>query len=283
MGDRGRNKRWWRRRNAGSAVFAERESSGAPDQPLPARTEGDKSDQAVTELPVTEAPARQPDMSAADRLWMRRYVQVQLRTGLYDDAQLHEMVARATASRIGDRADAANADDAVRESLAVERAAWYAEAAQWVGRTDPERLDAALQRVSDKGMVVVAAAADEAAMETGRELRDSPSGVIGYTTAGVAAAVRDFRLTLAMRAPDGTPARRGGDLCGLVEDALADEGLLASAAGQDGELIVAMSWRRRPAGNLSNGAAAQDRGSQGQVAAAAERATATDSRPEDST
>jgi hypothetical protein len=31
-----------------------------------------------------------------------------------------------------------------------------------------------------------------------------------------------------------------------VQDALADEGLLASTDGRDGELVVPMTWRRRP-------------------------------------
>jgi hypothetical protein len=203
------------------------------------------------------AQAAQPEPVVADDLpdaevrWVRRYAQVQVRSGLFGEAELRELVGSAATGRI---ADAARAGTLAGEALDTELSLWREEAATWLGRTDTERLDAALDRLADKGVLVLAAAGDSAEIEAAQRLRGGSAGTVGYDLAGVASALRYNILPLVVIEADGTAAPRAGDLAGLVQDALADEGLLASSDGRDGELFVPLTWRRRPPSTLTDGA-----------------------------
>ncbi|MGI8880971.1 MAG: DUF6891 domain-containing protein [Jatrophihabitans sp.] len=194
-----------------------------------------------------EVPASRPDPDA-DRRWLHRYVRVQVRAGLFDLAALRELTLAAAASRF---TDADLADENAREALSAELDDWLGDADSWVGRTDPERLDAALAVLADHGVLMVQAAGDEAELATTRRLRGGSRGTVGYVLAGVARAMREEVLPLWLVGPDGSPAVRGDALNSLVQDALAAEGLLAGGGAQPGELLVPMSWRRRPPRNLA--------------------------------
>ena len=138
------------------------------------------------------------------------------------------------------------ADEVARQSLSAELALWHADAERWLGRTDPDRLDAALDRLRNKGLGVHAAVADAGDIAAAQRLAGTSKGSVGYHLAGIAGALRDNVLPLVLVDESGDPASRSGGLTALVQDALADEGLLASTDGRDGELVVPMTWRRRP-------------------------------------
>jgi hypothetical protein len=182
---------------------------------------------------------------------VRRYARVQVRAGIFDVHELRQLVSAAAVRRIP---DPALADELARESLAAELAAWQAEAERWLGRTDPERLDAALERLRSKGLGVHAAAAETEDITAAQRLAGTSMGSVGYHLAGIAGALRDNVLPLVVVDGSGNPASRSGELTALVQDALADEGLLASTDGRDGELVVPMTWRRRPR-SVAGGAA----------------------------
>jgi hypothetical protein len=182
---------------------------------------------------------------------VRRYARVQVRAGIFDVHELRQLVSSAAVRRLP---DPELADEVARESLASELASWHAEAERWLGRTDPERLDAALDRLRNKGLGVHAAAADAEDIAAAQRLAGTSMGAVGYHLAGIAGALRDNVLPLVVVNEIGDPASRSGELTALVQNALADEGLLASTDGRDGELVVPMTWRRRPR-SLTGGAA----------------------------
>ncbi len=171
-----------------------------------------------------------------------------MRAGLFDLPALRELTLGAAATRF---TDPQVADENAREALSAELDAWLTDAAGWVGRTDPERLDAAFAMLSRDGVLVVHAAGDEAELATARRLRGGSHGTVGYVLAGVARAMREDVLSLWLVGPDGAPAARGDALNSRVQDALAAEGLLAGNGSHPGELLVPMSWRRRPPRNLA--------------------------------
>ena len=199
---------------------------------------------APPEAPVELESALEPDRIApVDRRWVRRYARVQVRAGIFDVHELRQLVA-----------DPELADELARQSLSAELALWQAEAERWLGRTDPERLDAALDHLRDKGVGVRAAVADAEDIAAAQRLAGTSMGSVGYHLAGIAGALRDNVLPLVLVNESGNPALRSGELTVLVQDALADEGLLASTDGRDGELVVPVTWRRRPR-SLTAGAA----------------------------
>jgi hypothetical protein len=182
---------------------------------------------------------------------VRRYARVQVRAGIFDVHELRQLVSAAAVRRVP---DPELADELARQSLSAELALWQAEAERWLGRTDPERLDAALDHLRDKGLGVHAAVADAEDIAAAQRLAGTSMGSVGYHLAGVAGALRDNVLPLVLVDESGNPALRSGELTVLVQDALADEGLLASTDGCDGELVVPVTWRRRPR-SLTAGAA----------------------------
>jgi hypothetical protein len=225
--------RWWRRRRAATG----------PVEPTP---------QAPADVSAEPESPPEPDAVApVDRRWVRRYARVQVRAGIFDVHELRQLVSAAAVRRIP---DPELADEVARESLAAELTAWQAESERWLGRTDPERLDAALDRLRRKGLGVHAAAAEAEDIAAAQRLAGTSVGSVGYNLAGVAGALRDNVLPLVLLDRSGNPASRSGELTALVQDALADEGLLASTDGRDGELVVPMTWRRRPR-SLTGGAA----------------------------
>jgi uncharacterized protein DUF6891 len=198
-----------------------------------------------------KSPPEPDPIAPVDRRWVRRYARVQVRAGIFDLNELRQLVSAAALRRVPDRE---LADEVARESLAAELASWRAESERWLGRTDPERLDAALDRLRSNGLGVHAAAADAADIAAAQRLAGTSMGSVGYHLAGIAGALRDNVLPLVVVDANGDPASRSGELTALVQNALADEGLLASTDGRDGELIVPMTWRRRPR-SLTGGAA----------------------------
>ena len=208
-----------------------------------------------TPSPASAEPeSAEPDpIAPADRRWVRRYARVQVRAGIFDIHELRQLVSAAAVRRVP---DPELADKVARASLAAELASWQAEAERWLGRTDPERLDAALDRLRNKGLGVHAAAAEADDIAAAQRLAGTSIGSVGYHLAGIAGALRDNVLPLVIVDEKGHPASRSGELTALVQDALADEGLLASTDGRDGELVVPMTWRRRPR-SLTAGAEAR--------------------------
>ena len=168
---------------------------------------------------------------------------MQVRAGIFDVHELRQLVSAAAARRV---LNPELADEVARDSLAAELADWQAEAERWLGRTDPERLDAALDRLRNKGLRVHAAAPDADDIAAAQRLAGTSMGSVGYHLAGIAGALRDNVLPLVVVDQNGDPASRSGQLTALVQNALADEGLLASTDGRDGELVVPMTWRHRP-------------------------------------
>ena len=230
----GTKARWWRRRRTAASTV----------EPTPQT--------APPEAPVEPESALEPDRIApVDRRWVRRYARVQVRAGIFDVHELRQLVSAAAVRRV---ADPELADELARQSLSAELALWQAEAERWLGRTDPERLDAALDHLRDKGVGVRAAVADAEDIAAAQRLAGTSMGSVGYHLAGIAGALRDNVLPLVLVNESGNPALRSGELTVLVQDALADEGLLASTDGRDGELVVPVTWRRRPR-SLTAGAA----------------------------
>jgi hypothetical protein len=198
-----------------------------------------------------DSPPEPDPVAPVDRRWVGRYARVQVRAGIFDVDELRQLVSAAAVGRIP---DPELADEVARESVSAELAAWRFEAERWLGRTDPERLDAALDRLRHNGLGVHTAAADAEDIAAAQRLAGPSMGSVGYDLAGIAGALRDNILPLVLVDASGNPASRSGELTALVQDALADEGLLASTDGRDGELVVPMTWRRRPR-SLTGGAA----------------------------
>ena len=111
-----------------------------------------------------------------------------------------------------------------------------------------------MDRLRSTGLGVHAAAAETEDIAAAQRLAGTSMGSVGYHLAGIAGALRDNVLPLVVVDGNGNPASRSGELTTLVQDALADEGLLASTDGRDGELVVPMTWRRRPR-SVTGGAA----------------------------
>ena len=168
---------------------------------------------------------------------------MQVRAGIFDVHELRQLVSAAAGRRIP---EPELADEVARDSLSAELAAWQSDAERWLGRTDPDRLDAALDRLQNKGLGVYAAAPDGDEIAAAQRLAGKRMGSVGYHLAGIAGALRDNVLPLVVVDESGYPASRAGALTALVQDALAEQGLLASTDGRDGELVVPMTWRRRP-------------------------------------
>jgi hypothetical protein len=224
MAERELRKRWWQR-------GATRDAGPGPAQPLP--------DEA--------APPAGTSLNGSQQ-WIVDYTRIRVRSGVYDSAHLRDAVTEAVKSRISD-ADLAAA--LATQYVDRELAQWRADAEQWLGRTDPERLDAALERVRAEGVLVVAGSPYAADVARPRLPGEADCGVVGYHIGGIAGALRDGTLELIVIRADGEPAPREDALMQLVQDALAGEGLLASTEGHDGVVVVPMAWRRRPPRSLA--------------------------------
>jgi hypothetical protein len=200
--------------------------------------------------PVLAVP--DPD---ADRRWLRRYVRVQVRAGIFDVHDLRDLTIAAAAQRFP---DPTAADEAARVALSAELDAWLTEADDWIGRTDPERLDAALAALAAAGVLVIPAAPDEADLAATVRMRGGDAGAVGYVLAGIAEALRRNELPLLTMEADGTRADAGSALSTQVQDALAAEGLLAATDRDGAGLVVPLTWRRRPPRSLTRAGTEDD-------------------------
>ena len=131
------------------------------------------------------------------------------------------------------------------------------EAAGWIGRTDPQRLDAAMARLGGDGFCTPPVQPERAALDAALRTRSSGepdpgspvSGGVGYTVPDIWTALETGRLALTVVDADGRPAGRRSGVINQVIDTLADEGLLAGPVHDgDGQVVVTVHWRRRPGG-----------------------------------
>ncbi len=191
--------------------------------------------------PVPDAAPAVDTAAALRRL--RDYLYVQVRSGAYDRAGLRRLSLEAAAAETTDQA---LADELARRVVSDEIEAWRSDAERWTARTDCDRLDAALERVSATGALVLAGMTDQASLSESLRIRGAECGCVAYLVTDIWRAIDSGTLHLRVLDGDGPIVRRDDPLVVEVVDALVDHGLLASTLRDGRGVDVAMVWRRRP-------------------------------------
>jgi hypothetical protein len=199
-----------------------------------------------TSLAVMAPPESEPTVRADFEGMLSRltdYVRVQVRSGAYDVSALRDLTLDAAGSETD---DPQRADELARQVLFAELQSWQADADGWVGRTDTDRLDAALDRLAAEGVLVFAALGDSSAVAESMRIRGGAHGCVSYLVADIWRALDTNDLVLTVLNNDGSAAARRSPLVTRLVDLLADEGLLASAPASGQGVVVSINWRRRP-------------------------------------
>ncbi len=234
-------RRWFRRRPPADAGPVPR-ADAAATQAGPAVSDRDVAGGSPEVLAAVED-------TAAILARLADYVRVQVRSGVYDVADLRDMTLQAAASETD---DPDYADELARQVLSAELIAWHEDAADWLGRTDPERLDAALARLESTGVLVLPGLAGPEALQESLRVRGGSRGTVAYLISDVWHALDNDALPLRVLEDDGSPAGRRSELLAATVDALAADGLLAAVPQHPpvpgAVLLVGLSWRRRPPG-----------------------------------
>lgn len=248
----GNSRRWWRRRRRPTSepappLAADRslaDSTGPPPRDGDANGNGNGTDSGVraSATPSGAPSAAIEDPEILDRL--SDYVRVQVRSGVHDIAALRALTVQAAEAEID---EPGVADETARVILYDEIASWHADAGQWAGRTDPERLDRAFERLAQRAMVTLPALEDMDVLAETVRIRGCPNGAIAYLISDIWYALDNDELPLTVLGGDGLPAPRTGPLVADIMDILAEEGLLGVAGRGDGaSIVVTLHWRRRP-------------------------------------
>jgi hypothetical protein len=190
-------------------------------------------------------PERSPAETAAILARLSDYVYVQVRSGVYDLHRLRELTVEAATS---ETSDPELADQFARQVLSRELQEWQDDASRWGSRTDCDRLDDALRVIEATGALVLTGLLDDESLAESVRVRGHARGCVAYLVSDIWRAIDENSLNLTVLDGDGHPAGRTAELTVAVVDALSAVGLLASLTGTDGQVEVALVWRRRPPG-----------------------------------
>jgi hypothetical protein len=171
------------------------------------------------------------------------YVRVQVRSGVYDLPELRDLTVEAASTELP---DPAQADEMARRVLSGELQQWQADAARWGSRTDCDRLDRAMELIGRRGVLILAGLVDRDSLAESLRVRGVEAGCVAYLVPDIWAAIDRNSLTLTVLDGSGRPAGRRSDLVGIVTECLAESDLLGTAGPDDGQVSVALVWRRRP-------------------------------------
>ena len=118
-----------------------------------------------------------------------------------------------------------------------------ADAAQWPATTDPDRLDAVLEELEKRGLVVVRYTSDHHAAKQVLEAAADPRGLVFFTDTDVWHAVDFGMLELKLWHPDTANVAPGEP---LLDDVLALlNGNDLPAVFDEGRIEVTLDWQRR--------------------------------------
>jgi hypothetical protein len=98
------------------------------------------------------------------------------------------------------------------------------------------------------GALVLTGLLDDESLAESVRVRGHARGCVAYLVSDIWRAIDENSLNLTVLDGDGHPAGRTAELTVAVVDALSAVGLLASLTGTDGQVEVALVWRRRPPG-----------------------------------
>ncbi|NUR95396.1 MAG: hypothetical protein HOV67_09070 [Kribbellaceae bacterium] len=170
---------------------------------------------------------------------LRGLARVLVRSGYADHAAITAALTEAV------QEDAPSMDAASLVPLLIGEAVMdlNAEAAEWPATTDPDRLDAVLSELENRGLVVVRYTSDHHAAREALEAADNPRGLVFFTDTDVWHAVDFGMLELKLWHPDTGNVAPGEP---LLEDVLA---LLHEhdlpATFDEGRIEVTLNWQRR--------------------------------------
>jgi hypothetical protein len=189
---------------------------------------------------VSRLFGNQPKVSPQERV--RDFARVQVRAGLLDPAAQQAEVETAVAAELPGEDPASTA----RALLAEEQAVLAAEQTAWSRPTDHDRLQAAFDTLTKRGLVVLQAVDDHwvAAGELRRlaAAGTPPEGVVWFTAPDVWHAVDHGMLELNVWHADTANVAPGDRLLDVVVEALADHGLAGHF--DEGRVEVAASWHK---------------------------------------
>jgi hypothetical protein len=229
--------RWWRRRRLGAAAPAG--PAGAPEDVSAGRlTSG-----AAREAADREAGAPTSDGPGVSYA-IGEYVRLLVRSGVHERAELRQLTVAAVETEVP---DPVAADELARALVFDELTRLRADAEHWVGRTDPERLDRALESLRGRGMLVLPALDGPDVLSEVLRIRGCPNGAVAYFVADVERALATGELAMQVLDESGRPAAGTSAVVATVMNCLAEEGLFGVAGPTpETSVVVALTWRRRP-------------------------------------
>ena len=170
---------------------------------------------------------------------LRGLARVLVRSGYADHAAITAALTEAV------QEDAPSMDAATLVPLLIGEAVvdLNAEAQSWPATTDPDRLDAVLQELEARAVVVVRYTSDHHAAKQALEAAEDPKGLVFFTDTDVWHAVDFGMLELKLWHPDTANVAPGEPLLDDVLDLLHRYGL--PAVFDEGRIEVTLDWQRR--------------------------------------
>jgi len=174
---------------------------------------------------------------------VRAFARSCVRAGLLDDQALLDEVVAAISAELPDRQEQAPA--LARHWVEEDRAELVRDARSWLGVTDHERLQAALEELAARDIAVLQACEDHWAAKALLDHAGSrPRGVLWFTPPDVWHAVDEGMLEVNLWHGDSANVAPGDPLLDEVVETLQEHGLPAHF--DEGRIEVSMRWRRRP-------------------------------------